>query len=92
MNNDTKRNEYVTRAAILQLLSDDEVACVSTKEAGPPLVDGDEYVDLEHLNQGVLRMQASAKVKMGEVLPRSAVANKTWSKICAQLGARDAAR
>ncbi len=92
MNTETKRNDYVTRDAILKLLSDDEVARVSTKEAGPPLVDGDEYVDLAHLNQGVRRMQASTPIKMGEVLPRSAVADKTWSKICARLATVDGAR
>ncbi len=90
MNTDTQQKEYATRHAILQLLSDDEVARVSMKEAGPRLVDGDEYVDLEHLNMGVLRVQASTQMRIGNVLPRSAVADTTWSKICAEL-ARDGA-
>ena len=81
MHTDTKRNEYVTREEILRLLSDEEVARVSATEGAPTLVDGDEYVDLEHLNQGVRLMQAATKVTMGNVLPRSAVHDATWSRI-----------
>lgn len=82
---DTKRNEYVTRDAILKLLSDEENARVSLREEGPSLAEGDEYVDLKHPNRGVRRMQAATKVTMGEVLPRSTVQPATWSKICARL-------
>jgi hypothetical protein len=87
MTNETKRTEYVTRDAILKMLSDDEVARVSMREGGPDLTVGDEYLDLEHLKKGVLHMQATTKITMGEVIPRSAVQDATWTKICTRLGA-----
>ena len=79
------KSDYRTRAAILKLLSDEEAARVSTLEAGPRLADGDEYVDLEHPYRGVRLVQADSTLKMSEVLPRSAVHDATWSKICARL-------
>lgn len=48
-----QRREYVTRDRILKLPSDDEVASVTTAETAAHLSDGDEYLDLEQLNQGV---------------------------------------
>jgi len=92
MNTDTKRSEYLTRDTILKLLSDDEVSRASSKEAGPSLLAGDEYLDLEHLSRGVQQMQAKTKIKMGEVLPRSAVGDATWSNICARLSPVSAVR
>jgi hypothetical protein len=68
------------------------MARLSAKEAGPALAAGDEHVDLGDLNQDVRRMQATTNIKMSQVLRRSAVADKTWSKICAQLGTVDGAR
>ncbi len=77
------KTELTTRDAILKLLSDAEIAKVSTQEAGPLLAVGDEYIDLKHLDQGVLRMQAGTQLSMGDVLPRSAVQAATWSKVSA---------
>ena len=57
MKND-ERTAYVTRDTILKLLSDDEVAKVSTAETASRLADGDEYLDLEHLDKGVRRAGA----------------------------------
>jgi hypothetical protein len=85
MNTNTQRNEYVTRDTIMKLLSDEEVARVSTLEAGPSLARGDQYVDLKRLNKGILHMEATTLLSMGDVLPRAAVADKTWMKICALL-------
>ena len=82
---DAKRAEHVARDTILKLLSDEEIAKVSTAEATSELTEGGEYLDLEHLDQGVLRAKAATKVTMGNVLPRSAVRDETWSKIIAQL-------
>ncbi len=79
------RSAYVTRESILKLLSDDEVAKVSTAETASGLEPGDEYLDLEHLDRGVLR--GGATVPMGRVLPRKAVHPGTWTKILAQLTA-----
>jgi hypothetical protein len=70
----------------LSLLSDDENAKVSTAEAASRLAEGVEYLDLEHLDQGVQRANATtAKATMGHVLPRGAVRDETWNKILAQL-------
>ena len=79
-----KRAEYETRDSILNLLSDHEVACVSTSETAARLSDGDEYLDLEQLDQGV-RSARGTTTPMGRVLPRRAVHKETWSKILAQL-------
>jgi hypothetical protein len=82
---DAKRAEQDARDTILKLLSDEEIAKVSTAEAASDLTEGGEYLDLEHLDQGVQRAKAATKVTMGNVLPRSAVRDETWSKIIAQL-------
>ena len=82
---DAKRAEHVARDTILKLLSDEEIAKVSTAETASELPAGGEYLDLEHLDQGVQRAKAATKVTMGDVLPRSAVCDETWSKIIAQL-------
>jgi hypothetical protein len=67
-----QRDEYVARDGIMNLLSDEEVARVSTAETAQKLADGDEYIDLEQLEQGVLRAQATP-TPMGRVVPRKAV-------------------
>jgi hypothetical protein len=72
------------RKAVLGLLSDDEVASVSTAEAAAGLADGEEYIDLQALDQGVRRAR-NAAVTMGQVLPRRAVHEGTWNKILIQL-------
>ena len=82
---DTQRAGYVTRDNIMKVLSNDEIAKVSTAEAAAGLTEGGEYLDLEHLDQGVQRAKAATKATMGHVLPRSAVCGETWSKILSQL-------
>jgi len=79
------RIEYMTRDGILKLLSDREVESLSTAEGAPGLNHGDEYIDLEHLDQGVQRADGVI-VPMGHVLPRKAVHEATWSKILTKLG------
>lgn len=69
----------------MQLLSDDEISAVSNAETATLLADGEEYLDLERLDQGVRRANRTA-VPMGRVLPRNAVHASTWSKIVMQLG------
>ena len=83
MSND-ERTAYVTRDAILKMLTDDEVAKVSTAETVSRLSSGEEYLDLEHLELGVQRADGSA-TPMGRVLPKKAVHANTWTKIVAQL-------
>ena len=79
------RAEHVTRDAILKLLSDDEIAKVSTAETAAGLAAGAEYLDLEHLAQGVCRANTATKVTMGQILPRAAVHPETWAKVLAHL-------
>jgi hypothetical protein len=79
-----KRTDYVTRDAILKLLSDDEVSAVSTAETASKLSEGDQYIDLEDLAQGV-RTAGSNAVTMRQVLPKKAVQVATWSKILQQI-------
>ena len=82
-----KRTEYVTRDSILTLLSDDELASVSTAETAARLSRGDQYIDLTNLDQGVRRALGRTP-PLGHVLPRKAVRDKTWKTILAQLNAR----
>jgi len=86
MNNDI-RKEYVTRDTILRLLSDDEIARVSTAETAPRLDDGDEYVDLDAPDRGVQRVTHRPVAPMGHVLTRKAVLDKTWHDIVSLLAA-----
>jgi hypothetical protein len=81
-----KSTDYITRDSVLRLLSDGEVARVSTAETAADLADGDEYLDLEHLDQGVRRSHKGTS-PMGRLLPRKAVSEDTWSQVLAQLRA-----
>ncbi len=62
---DAKRAEQATREAILELLSDEETARVSTAETATALTEGAEYVDLEQLDRGVQRAKAAAGCRDG---------------------------
>ena len=84
--NSHKRTDYLTRAGVLALLSDDEIASVSNAESAERLKEGEEYLDLEHLDQGVRRAVA-ASADMGRVLPKGAIQEATWSKILKVAGA-----
>jgi hypothetical protein len=79
-----ERSGYVTRDSIMKLLSDDEVASVSNAETAARLEEGDEYLDLEHMSQGVRRAHGGGE-PVGRVLPRNAVHAATWTKILTQL-------
>ena len=83
-----KRTEYVTRDSILKLLSDEEIARVSTAETAMHLADGDEYVDLKEPDRGVLRALGTVTAPMGHVLPRKAVREPTWGKIVSLLSSK----
>jgi hypothetical protein len=80
-----KEGQYVTRDSILKLLTDDELASVSTAEGAARIADGDEYLDLDQLDQGVLRGRGVNTVPMGRVLTKKAVHANTWAAILAQL-------
>ncbi len=81
----TQRAVHIARESILKLLSSEEIARVSNAEDAYQLSDGEEYLDLDHVDQGVLKAQAAATINMGKVLPRRAVHAETWDKILAQL-------
>jgi biopolymer transport protein ExbD len=87
MNNE-KRSEYFTRESIMELLSDDEIAKVTTAEAGASLAEGDEYIDLEQLDQGVRTAKAGASTSLGRVLSKKAVQEQTWVKVLEHLKSR----
>jgi hypothetical protein len=76
--------ELLTRDAILMILSDDEVASVSTSETALSLPVGADYLDLEQLERGVQKA-AKGAVTMGRILPRKAVHEKTWNRILEEL-------
>jgi len=82
------RNAYILRDGIMNLLSEQEVASVCKAETAERLTDGDEYLDLEQLDQGVCRA-LKTPTPMGRVLPRKAVHQNTWSKILIQLTTPD---
>lgn len=84
--NNFKRAEFVNRDGILKLLSDEEVDRVSTAETANRLSEGDEYLDLEQLGQGVQKADG-VRTPMGRVLPRKAMHENTWNKILTQLAA-----
>jgi hypothetical protein len=79
-----KRQAYLTREAILALLTDEENAQVSTAETASALLEGDEYIDLTHFERGVQTSDGVAAT-MGHVLPRKSVQGATWAKLVARL-------
>jgi hypothetical protein len=67
-----------TRSEILGLLSDDEIGAVSAAEE-QPIPEGNDYLDLEHLERGV--QQATRNTSGTNALPRTAVSDETWIRI-----------
>lgn len=84
MKND-QRAAFVSREAILGLLSDEEVARISKAESALRLAKGAEYVDLVHLERGVQNAPTTTSAK-GRLLLRSSIRAATWKKILQQLG------
>ena len=79
----------MTRDDVFNLLSKGEVANVETANAEAQLGNGDEYLDLQQLQQGVLRAKIGV-TPMGHVLPRKAIYEDTWRRILRQLKASPA--
>jgi len=90
VNNDS-RTDHVTREKILLLLSDDEVAKASTAETTARPLEGEEYLDLEDLDQGV-RSARGTTPTMSHLLLRRSVHKDTWDKILKQLTVLHAAK
>ncbi len=70
-----------TKEEILDLLSDNEVARVANVEANGALEDGAEFVDLDHVERGVQRVNAQTRNQVHTIVPRSAVSDETWRRI-----------
>jgi Mn-containing catalase len=83
MSNDSHQ-DHTSREKILMLLSDDEVASVSTAETTTHPVEGEEYIDLEHLDQGV-RSSVGTPGTMSHLLLRRSVHADTWKKVLEQV-------
>lgn len=85
--NNEKRSQYFTRASILELLSDNEVARVTSAESPNGLSEGDEYVDLENLDQGVC-VARGVVTPMGNVIARKTLLQNTWANILTHMSSR----
>jgi hypothetical protein len=81
--------DYEVRNNILKLLSDAELARVSTAETATRLADGDEYLDLDNLDEGVQRAAGTA-VPIARVLSKGAVLGDTWNTILSMLPSQPA--
>lgn len=80
------RAEFITRESILTLLSDDEVASVSTAETKTSLDEGEEFIDLERIERGVQLATIDTK-ELGGLLPKKSVHDHTWAKILTRIDA-----
>ena len=77
--NTEHRDRYTTRDDIVEMLSDTEIARVSTAETSE-LTEGDEYIDLTRLEDGV-QCADGVIVPIGRVLPKKAEREQTWGRI-----------
>lgn len=82
---DQAASNLTARDTILKILTDDEVAKVSSAEGAAGLKNGIEYLDLTHLERGVQTAGTMNQVNVGNMIPRNAVSAETWQKIIAQL-------
>ena len=78
--------EHETREALLNLLSEAEMAEVCDPRAVCRLAAGEEYLDVEEPTAGVQRSREGS-LPQGRVLPRRAVDGHTWQSILAIVGA-----
>jgi hypothetical protein len=69
------------KMAVMNLLSDAEVAKVSSAEGAQQLAEGDHFLDLDHLELGVQRASVMTTGAMSHIIPQSAVSAQTWTKI-----------
>jgi hypothetical protein len=84
------RKQYFTRNHIMKLLSAEDVASVNGAETAAPLMDGDVYLDLSHLEQGVRRARGQTTPN-GPVLPKKAVQDQTWKNVLTHLAVLESA-
>lgn len=79
-----QQKQLLAREGILKLLTDAEISSVSRAETTERLGEGDEYLDLKHLERGV-RRAGETMTPMSRVLPRKSVNESTWLKIVEQV-------
>lgn len=84
------QKKYLTRNHILKLLSDEEVASVSAAETAEPIRDGEVYLDLSRLSQGVRRARGET-TPLGPVLRQKAVQEQTWKSVVTHLAVLETA-
>jgi hypothetical protein len=82
------KSPHLTRVGVLEMLSEEEVASVGRAESAAVLADGDVYVDLARLDQGVRRARG-ATTPLRPVLPKKAVHEDTWRSLVEHLAALD---
>ncbi len=78
----SRSREAPTREAVLMLLTDGEMARLRAMHRGPPLGEGEQYVNLEDVEGGVRRVHAGTSVVVHNLVPRRAVGAVTWSRMC----------
>ncbi len=79
-----RHTEFVTRDSILKELSEDELKSVTKAESEARIRPGEEYLDLERLDEGAQR-GPNTTTAMANVLPRRSVRPETWSRIMAHV-------
>ena len=84
MNNEV-RSSYLTRDRVMGLLTDEEIATVCSAQAEISLAEGEEFLDLKHLNLGVRRSGNATATPMGRVLPKKAICESTWLELLRQI-------
>ena len=84
-----KPPEVLTRDNLLGILNEEELVRVRKTGTAAQLINsGDEYIDLNKIDLGVLR--AGESHRMEDVLSRRAVHENTWRKVVTDLLARQA--
>ncbi len=76
--------DYALRAQIMNLLSDEETARVSSVEASARLAEGEEYIELNQLSAGVCRAHDNVP-QTRDVLTKNAINYRAWNEIVALL-------
>lgn len=73
----------LTRDALIALLGPDDVANIRAAEAAASLEEGEEYLDLNHLEHGVRRV-SDHTASVTNVLPKRAISERVWQMLLAQ--------
>ena len=83
------QNAYTLRDSIMNALSDEEISRVSNAESVVQLANGEEYLDLAELEQGV-RKSIGVNLNLNNAITRKAVHQDTWNTIVSLLAGPNA--